>query len=177
MKLTIDSLCDSHLALDFILPVLDGAARSDFQKNAQSDEQIIRLSLPSSMALVPVVDAVISELVEQMAFDSETREQVILAVIEAGTNAIKHGNRNQPHQFAHFEFICAPDRLTVVVGDKGKGFEPEQVPSPLADENRFKTGGRGIFLIRGCMDVVSYEAGGTIVRMTKYTKEAPAAAA
>lgn len=133
----------------------------------QTTEQVIRLDLPSSMQLVYVLDALISEILKEMGFDEETREQVNLAVIEAGTNAIKHGNKENPNKRTRFEFIVQPDKLTVVVQDQGTGFDRQKVANPLDPENLLRSSGRGIFLMEACMDTVTYENSGTIVRMVK----------
>jgi len=42
--------------------------------------------------------------------------------------------------------------VTIRVRDEGPGFDPEQLPDPLAPENMLKSSGRGIFLIRNFMD-------------------------
>jgi serine/threonine-protein kinase RsbW len=132
------------------------------------DELVICLDIPSSMQLIYVLDSVISEIVREMGFDEESREQVNLAVIEAGSNAIKHGNKEDVNKRAHFEFILIQDKLTVVVQDGGAGFDRENVENPLEPANLLKSSGRGIFLMETCMDTVKYEARGTTVRMVKY---------
>ena len=134
----------------------------------QTTEQVIRLDLPSSMQLVYILDAIISEILKEMGFDEETSEQVNLAVIEAGTNAIKHGNKEDPNKRAHFEFIAHFDKLTVVTQDQGSGFDREQVADPLDPANLLKSSGRGVFLMEACMDLVTYEKSGTVIKMVKY---------
>lgn len=131
-------------------------------------EQVIRLDLPSSVQHVYLLDTIILEILNEMEFDEETSEQVSLAVIEAGTNAIKHGNQEDLNKSAHFEFIIQPDQLTVIVQDEGKGFKREEVPDPLDPANILKSSGRGIFLMESCMDSVTFEQSGTIVKMVKY---------
>ena len=131
-------------------------------------EQVIRLDLPSSMQHVYLLDTVILEILNEMGFDEETSEQVTLAVIEAGTNAIKHGNQEDLNKSAHFEFIVQPDKLTVIVQDEGNGFKREEVPDPLDPANLLKSSGRGIFLMETCMDCVTFEQSGTIVKMVKH---------
>ena len=103
-----------------------------------------------------------------MEFDEETTEQVSLAVIEAGTNAIKHGNEEDLNKRAYFEFIVHADKLTIVVQDEGKGFKREEVADPLDPANLLKSSGRGIFLMEACMDSVTYEKSGTIIKMVKH---------
>ena len=96
----------------------------------KTTEQVIRLDIPSSMRLVYLLDAIISEILREMGFDAETSEQVNLAVIEAGTNAIKHGNKEDANKRASFEFIINQDRLTVVIQDEGIGLsvKPLRIP-------------------------------------------------
>ncbi len=131
-------------------------------------EQVIRLDLPSSMQHVYLLDTIILEILKEMEFDEETSEQVSLAVIEAGTNAIKHGNQEDLNKSAHFEFIIQSDKLTVIVQDEGKGFKREEVPDPLDPANLLKSSGRGIFLMEACMDSVTFKQSGTIVKMVKH---------
>ena len=138
----------------------------------KTTEQSIRLDLPSSMQFVYVLDTVISEILREMDFDEETSEQINLAVVEAGTNAIKHGNKEDPDKRAHFEFILTPDQLTIIVQDQGDGFDREKVADPLDPANLLKSSGRGLFLMETCMDSVVYEGRGTIIKMVKYKQSA-----
>ena len=117
----------------------------------KTTEQSIRLDLPSSMQFVYVLDTVISEILREMDFDEETSEQINLAVVEAGTNAIKHGNKEDPDKRAHFEFILTPDQLTIIVQDQGDGFDREEVADPLDPANLLKSSGRGLFLMESCI--------------------------
>jgi len=82
---------------------------------------------------------------------------VNVAVRESVINAIKHGNRNDTAKRVHVEFTplegtVAPQGVSIRVRDEGPGFDPEDVPDPLAPENLLKGSGRGIFLIRSFMD-------------------------
>jgi serine/threonine-protein kinase RsbW len=103
-----------------------------------------------------------------MEFDDEAVEQANLAIIEAGTNAILHGNSNDPNKRVYFQFLVGEDKLTVIVKDEGKGFNPDRVPNPLDPKNLLNTTGRGIFLMRTLMDEVNYSKNGTEVQMVKY---------
>lgn len=131
----------------------------------------IVLSVPSEDRFVYLLDLVVSYIAKEMEFDEETTEQVNLAVIEAGTNAMRHGNENDPEKITLFRFRLEEDKLTISVKDSGSGFDPEEVGDPLSPENFMKPCGRGIFLMRALMDEVEYcvdENTGTEVRMVKY---------
>jgi serine/threonine-protein kinase RsbW len=57
--------------------------------------------------------------------------------------------------------------LLIVVRDPGPGFDPTSIPSPVNGQNVFRHCGRGIYLIRQLMDEVSFDRGGTEIRMLK----------
>ena len=133
--------------------------------------QVIMLSLPSSMQHVYLLDVVVSEVLKEVGFTEETQEQINLAAIEAGTNAIKHGNKEDPRKRATIQFILDDDKLTIVIQDEGDGFTRQEVADPLDPENLLKSSGRGLFLMEACMDAVTYEANGTIIKMVKYKAE------
>jgi len=124
--------------------------------------------MPSEINLVYLLDAISNEVLEQMKFDEEDAEQVNLAIIEAGTNAVKHGNKNDPNKRVNFEFHLCEDKLTIIVQDEGEGFDTSHLPDPLDPENLLKSNGRGIFLMQICMNEVTFDKNGSEVRMVKY---------
>ena len=134
----------------------------------EETEQVIRLSLPSSMQHVYLLDVVVTEILKETGFAEDIQEQINLAVIEAGTNAIKHGNKENPTKKATLEFTLAADKLMIVIQDEGDGFTRKEVADPLDPENLLKSSGRGLFLMEACMDSVTYQANGTIIKMVKY---------
>ena len=75
-----------------------------------------------------------------------------LAVEEAVKNSILHGNKGESGLTVSVSYSLEAARFTVEVEDMGKGFKPANVPDPRCDENLFKTGGRGVLLIRELMD-------------------------
>ena len=142
-----------------------------FKHKETETAQVIMLSLPSSMQHVYLLDVVVTEILKGTDFSEETQEQINLAAIEAGTNAIKHGNKEDPRKRATIQFILDEDQLTIVIQDEGDGFTRQEVADPLDPANLLKSSGRGIFLMEACMDSVTYEANGTIIKMVKYTAE------
>ena len=134
---------------------------------AVKNSQIIKLEIPSLMDFVYLLDAVITEILQQMEFDRDATDQVNLAVIEAGTNAIKHGNREEPRKRAYFDFMMYPEELVVIVRDEGEGFDAQTTEDPLKPENLLNSSGRGLFLMEACMDSVDFSQNGTVVTMTK----------
>ena len=93
-----------------------------------------------------------------------------MAVREAVTNAVLHGNRRDESKPVEVGFSDSPAALVITVRDRGTGFDPASVPDPTAEQNLLKSSGRGILFMRNFMDEVAWEHhpdGGTLVRMTK----------
>ena len=143
-----------------------------FTSKDTETEHVITLTLPSSMQHVYLLDVVVTEILKETGFTEDIQEQINLAVIEAGTNAIKHGNKEDPNKKATLEFTIAEDKLAILIKDEGVGFTRKEVADPLDPENLLKSSGRGLFLMEACMDSVTYEANGTIIKMVKYKETA-----
>lgn len=93
-----------------------------------------------------------------------------MAVREAITNAIVHGNKEDDTKQVEMTLNCLSQTVEIEVSDQGSGFDPAKVPDPTAAENLMKTSGRGNFLMRSFMDEVEWlnrPEGGTTVRMVK----------
>jgi serine/threonine-protein kinase RsbW len=95
-------------------------------------------------------------------------EFVELALREALSNAMLHGNRLEARKLVHVHCRCDRDSgLSIVVRDQGQGFDPDEAPDPLSFKNLRSEHGRGLHLMKLAMDEVSFERGGTEVHMRK----------
>jgi serine/threonine-protein kinase RsbW len=124
--------------------------------------------MPSeTKAISPLVDRLM-RLIEGSRCVSGTEHHVQLALQEAVTNAVVHGNRMDAHKLVQVRCRCELGKgVSIIVRDQGQGFEPNAVPDPLAVENLRAEHGRGIHLMKLAMDEVSFQSGGTEVRMQK----------
>ena len=130
----------------------------------------ITVTLPSRLELLSVLDRVATALCERLEFDEDTCSQVALSVIEAGTNAIQHGNHRDATKPFDVHFAVFPDRIEITVHDSGRGFSPDAVNGDITSpEHLLDARGRGIFLMRSCMDAVDFRFGdfGTECRLVK----------
>lgn len=114
----------------------------------------VRLDFWSDIDMLDLVQSVSDHLGRQAGLDDEALHWVSVAVRESVTNAIRHGNGSDAGKRVHVEFtyLGAEEGLAIRVRDEGQGFDPDQLPDPLAPENLLKPSGRGIFLIRSFMD-------------------------
>jgi serine/threonine-protein kinase RsbW len=133
-------------------------------------EQTTRLVLPSHIEAVAEAAAAVTDFVKNCGVTEEAAFGIEMAVREAVTNAMVHGNQEDEAKFVEVIFNCRDNELEVIVADQGSGFDPAEVPDPTDPANLMKTSGRGIFLMRTFMDEVEWLArpdGGTTVRMRK----------
>ena len=137
----------------------------------------LNLTLPADPTAVPrIVDGVAAVLHEK-GWAEEDMAAVELSLQEALANAIRHGCRNDPTQQVQCcVTVDTSGEIVVVVRDPGTGFDPATLPDPLASENLFKAGGRGVFLINALMDRVEYTDEGREVQMRKRKTQADTSA-
>ena len=115
------------------------------------------------------IDQAQSSLLEAMArggYDGSSCFAVRLATSEALSNAIQHGNKNDPKKTVRLEYLVEPASVLVDIRDQGEGFDPESVPDPTRRENVDIPAGRGIVLMRAFMSSVEFRPPGNWVRMT-----------
>ncbi|NOT34068.1 MAG: ATP-binding protein [Candidatus Eisenbacteria bacterium] len=128
------------------------------------------LRIPSRLDLLGVLDRVAQTLCERCDFDEDACAQVSMSVIEAGTNAIQHGHGRDASKAVDVEFHLGPEELEIRVHDDGKGFDIGKVNGDVTSpEHLLDARGRGIFIMKACMDRVEYEFGptGTWCRLFK----------
>ncbi len=133
-------------------------------------EQTTRLVLPSHIEAVADAAAAVADFVKSCGLDERAAFGVDMAVREAVTNAMVHGNQEDETKSVEVISSCLENAVEIAVSDQGEGFDPASVPDPTDPANILKTSGRGIFLIRNFMDEVEWLArpeGGTTLRMVK----------
>src|SRR5262249_18050932 len=98
--------------------------------------------------------------------DSDFDDQVISAFGEAFNNAVIHSYGPSGGDL-EIEVDAATDRLVIRLLDFGRPFDMGQVPSP--DLDSLPESGLGIFIMRSCMDDVTYPSGApNVLSMTKF---------
>jgi serine/threonine-protein kinase RsbW len=133
-------------------------------------EQTTRLVLPSHIEAVADGAAVATDFIQSCGVEEEAAFGIDMAVREAITNAMVHGNKEDEAKTIEVTLNCLGRELEIEVRDQGEGFDPTSIPDPTDPANILKTSGRGIFLMRTFMDEVQWSMrpeGGTTVRMTK----------
>jgi CheY-like chemotaxis protein/anti-sigma regulatory factor (Ser/Thr protein kinase) len=148
-----------------------------------------------------LIRAMVARLQDDLAavgLAGDRRVHVGIALEEALTNALYHGNlevssalregedagayrrtaderRRQPpyrDRRIHVRARLSPAEGVIGVRDEGPGFDPSTLPDPTDPENIVKASGRGLLLIRTFMDEVTFNPTGN--EITLRLRRAPA---
>ncbi len=125
------------------------------------------LSISSELCSARQVEQQLVAQLRSHKYPDDCLFAVRLALEEALSNAIKHGNSLDPDKTVTVRFSVEPKKVQLVISDQGQGFDPAAVPDPTTNDHLEKPSGRGIALIRAYMDEVAYNSRGNEIRMVK----------
>jgi anti-sigma regulatory factor (Ser/Thr protein kinase) len=157
---------------------------------------VLRFELENDPSLIyPLVDHLQEHVSRLRLVDDTGRIRVGVALEEALSNAVYHGNleltesdlmqsrsaKGPAHNLVEQRRSMAPyrDRRVIleadlsaaeasfVIRDEGRGFDPSRVPDPTLMENIDRECGRGLLLMRTFMDEVRFNARGNEVTLIK----------
>ncbi|MCA1818417.1 MAG: ATP-binding protein, partial [Acidobacteria bacterium] len=131
----------------------------------------IEFELPSDLSLMNGVLHYLHERVVQLGLINPERSNLFIALDEAFVNAVKHGNRQDPHKLVRITADLSAQEARFTVEDEGEGFRLNDIPDPTDPANLFKTSGRGVLLIYNIMDEVMYNERGNRLTMIKRPEE------
>lgn len=152
-----------------------------------------RFELTNDLSLITPLAGYFQDGLERLELGDEAlRTKVGMALMEALSNAIIHGNlevsselrdddpadyyslieqRRKEKPYATRRVRCkaleSRDRIDYIVEDEGPGFDHAALPDPAAPENVVRVRGRGLMLIGTFMDEVEFNDAGNRIRMTK----------
>ncbi len=98
------------------------------------------------------------------------RDDLSIVLSEALNNAIFHGNNGQPEKFVDLKVQIYKNKIILKIRDEGQGFNHWNIPDPLQTENKFKTHGRGVYIMSSLMDEVKFSKHkfGMEIKLIKY---------
>jgi serine/threonine-protein kinase RsbW len=127
----------------------------------------IEFELPSDLSLMNGVLHYLIERVAALGVIKADSSNLFIALDEAFVNAVKHGNRSDPHKLVRITADLSAKEARFTIEDEGEGFNVKEIPDPLDPSNLFKTSGRGVLLIYNIMDEVEYNERGNSLTMVK----------
>ena len=148
-------------------------------------------------AVAHLISHLLDAAVTMKLLSGQEQTHVGIALQEALSNAIHHGNleldselrqgderdyyaladqrrTQQPYasRKVYVEATLSRSELNFVITDEGPGFDTTRVLDPTAEVNLDRIGGRGLLLISSFMDSVTYNARGNQITMVKHVSAA-----
>lgn len=124
------------------------------------------LKISSCPSNIRVVEGFVQHLCQEMNVRQELYPNILISLTEAVNNAIRHGNNLDENKQVE---ICIVEKesnqICLRVSDEGRGFNINDIKDPTIEENIFRLGGRGVFLIRELADEVHFLDNGSTVEM------------
>ena len=142
--------------------------------------------------LTPLIQLIQEDLVGMGTYDAGTSMRIGVALQEALSNSLYHGNlevsselrqedervyyalansrRNiEPYRDRRLrvEVRLDQEQVTFLIKDDGPGFDTSTVDKPIDPEDLMRIGGRGMLLIRTFMDEVTFNQRGNQITMVK----------
>ena len=115
------------------------------------------LTLKSELSEISSLEEFLINICEECEVSDDIYPDIMLAVTEACTNGIIHGNQFDPSKVVTLKTtISENNHLIFTVKDQGKGFDPDNLPNPVEEENLLKSGGRGVYLMKHYSGSVTY---------------------
>lgn len=115
-----------------------------------------QLEIESDPNNLITVEEFVNYFSKDLGLDDDRLNGLLLAVTEATTNAIIHGNKNDRNKSVYINVTLENKVLTISIKDEGVGFDPAIVPDPTHPDNLLKDSGRGLYLMRVYMDELHY---------------------
>jgi serine/threonine-protein kinase RsbW len=114
------------------------------------------VTFPSVKENVALVERFIDEICQFYSIGDENYGNILVAVTEAVSNAIYHGNRLNPSKSINFFYENKDNNLCFTVEDQGSGYNPDTLPDPTDPQNLEVPHGRGVFLMRKLTDDIKF---------------------
>ena len=131
---------------------------TDPVRDAQDDAYHATLTVPSRVESIRVAAQFIVQAAHSLHVPPASEPLFEIAIVEALTNAVKHGHQARPDASILCELELVDRRFTVRIFDEGSGFLPAPpVPLPewVADDvDSIPETGYGLHVIRAVFPVV-----------------------
>ena len=136
---------------------------------------------PAQFKSLDKVRACVGRVAKTCGFKPSDVYNVQLAVDEAFTNIIEHAYGGESQDEIDCSCQYKDGALTIILWDRGRSFNPSEVPEPDLDtelENR-QIGGLGLYFIHQLMDEVEFtfvpatreKRGYNVLKMVKYKEK------
>ena len=140
---------------------------------------MVTAKFPGRYKSLAKISDFVMKAAQKAKLDDSDIYAVQLAVDEACSNIIEHAYGGEGSGEIHCTCTASQNGLTVVLRDRGRPFNPENIPEPRFDVSisDLKPRGAGLFLMRKLMDEVYFdfspETGNTLTMVKHKGGKAP----
>ncbi len=128
-----------------------------------NSNDVVDISIPSNHVFERIARDGAGLVARYLGFSDERTQDVQLAVSEAVTNAIEHGNKEDANVKVGVRFLVLKDKLAIQVIDQGEGLPADRINAAKPSiESKLAQGeesprGLGIYLIQQLVDAVELQ--------------------
>jgi len=115
----------------------------------------LELVLPSSAEHLAFLRACAQWFCEYQGISATATSRAVLGLVEAVSNVIRHAYGGSPHGSIQVRFRASDEALEFELIDDGRSVPPATIEASCATGDEH--GGRGILLMKKCMDGLRYE--------------------
>jgi serine/threonine-protein kinase RsbW len=131
------------------------------------------ITVPATLDSLALISDFIADATARAGLDDHSAWQVQLAVDEAATNVIQHGYSDAARGDIELAWRIDGDQLVVTLRDRGRRFNPDDVPAPdiTSPLEERQAGGLGLYIMSRLMDAVRFDfddAAGNLLTMVKH---------
>jgi serine/threonine-protein kinase RsbW len=123
------------------------------------------INIESDLDNIGKVETITQSLIDKHAINQDKYPSILIAVTEAVSNAILHGNKESNEKLVEIYTKITNGDLYIQVHDQGNGFQFDNLPDPTLPETIEEEGGRGILLIKELCDEIQFLNEGRIIEM------------
>jgi serine/threonine-protein kinase RsbW len=135
-------------------------------QNKHSEHQL-RVVTGTRHAFDDIQQEILSAM-EECGFIEDDLFAVRISLEEALANALLHGHLGDSDFEIKITWLVNELEVECSITDQGRGYDPDSIPDPTADENLTLPSGRGLAMIRAFMDEVYINEQGNSVMMKRY---------
>ena len=112
--------------------------------------------ISSKIENISKIENLVDQISVEYSLGAVVYGNVLVALIEAVTNSILHGNKLNPEKQVKISYSLTEEFVEFSISDEGEGFDFDNIPDPTRPRNVEKPNGRGVFLMSHLTDELIY---------------------
>lgn len=135
------------------------------------NKSCVKLQFFSDINRVRDIVLKLLDFIDQHSPSNEARSDLRLVLNELLYNAVIHGNKKDPQKRVYVRINVEGTVLHAQIQDEGLGFNfPQAIEYAKTEEALFYENNRGVILVSGLTDNLSFNETGNIIRFEKRLK-------